>query len=352
MKVRIREWWLRASLPLAILLALLLSPGEKGGLSAQAGNGPFASPADDSGSEASTTEGALTILLPVGARGISLGRAMTARRGSEAVFWNPAGIARMESGQFTVFRGDHLAGEATAFSLLLTRQPLGSVAVSYQLLDLGDQDLTDRQGNILGTVSFRDHLGIVSFATRALPTLDVGLNFKIFQSKVTCRGQCTDAGVSGRTFAIDAGLQSTPLATLPLRISAMIAHVGPDLQLINVAQADPLPTRLRLALAYEILETLIEIPDMELWISAEVEDRWQELGSPAFYLGGELQAGREDLFFLRAGYGRNQTGGSEGLAAGLGLRYERFELSIAKSLTGGSLGPNSEPVHVTFGVGF
>lgn len=352
MRIRVRRRLLRASLLLVILLGSLTIPKEERELSAQAGGGPLTSPGDDSGSQASSTEGALTILLPVGARGISLGRAMTARRGSESVFWNPAGIARMEGGQFTVFRGDHLAGEATAFSLLLTRQPLGSVAVSYQLLDLGDQDLTDRQGNILGTVSFRDHLGIVSFATRALPTLDVGLNFKVFQSKVTCRGQCADAGVSGRTFAIDAGLQSTPVASLPLRISAMIAHVGPDLQLINVAQADPLPTRLRLALAYEILDTFLEIPDMELWISAEVEDRWQELGSPALYLGGELQAGRKDRFFLRAGYGRNQTGGSEGLAAGLGLRYERFELSIAKSLTGGSLGAASEPVHVTFGVGF
>ena len=73
----------------------------------------------------SSTEGALTLLLPIGARGIGMGRAVTTSTGAESVFWNPAGLARMEGGSFNVYRGNHLAGEATGFSLLLGRQPLG-----------------------------------------------------------------------------------------------------------------------------------------------------------------------------------------------------------------------------------
>ncbi len=302
--------------------------------------------------EPSSTEGALTLLLPIGARGIAMGRAVTASAGPESVFWNPAGVARLEGGSFVVYRGTHLAGDATGFSLVLARQPLGAVGFSYQLLDLGDQDLRDGEGNVLGSVSFRDHLALVSFGLQVLPRLDAGMNFKVFQSRITCRGQCSDAGVTGTTYALDAGIQGEPLREVPLRIGVLIAHVGPNLQLINVEQADPLPSRLRAAVSYETLRHFTEMPGLELWINAEVEDRWRDLGSPILYLGGELVAGETDLFFLRAGYGQQQSGQSAGASVGLGLRYENFDLGVAKRLSGSSLTGESEPVHISFGVVF
>jgi hypothetical protein len=302
--------------------------------------------------EPSSTEGALTLLLPIGARGIGMGRAVTASAGTESVFWNPAGLARLEGGSFFVYRGNHLAGEATGFSLVLARQPLGAVGISYQLLDLGDQDLRDNEGNVLGSVSFRDHLAVVSFGLQVLPRLDTGLNFKVFQSRITCRGQCTDAGVTGTTYALDAGVQAEPLRDIPLRVGVLVAHVGPNLQLINVEQADPLPTRLRAAVSYETLRHFTETPGVELWINVELEDRWYDLGSPILYLGVELTAGEEDLFFIRAGYGQQQSGQTAGASVGLGARYQRFDLGIAKRLSGSSLTGESEPVHLSFGVVF
>lgn len=302
--------------------------------------------------EPSSTEGALTLLLPIGARGIGLGRAVTASSGPESVFWNPAGLARLEQGGFFVYRGTHLAGEATGFSLVLARQPLGALGLSYQLLDLGDQDLRDGEGNVLGSVSFRDHLAVVSFGLQVLPGLDTGVNFKVFQSRITCRGQCTDAGVTGTTYALDAGIQAQPSETIPLRIGVLLAHVGPNLQLINVEQADPLPTRLRAAVSYEALRHFTDTPGVELWINLELEDRWRNLGSPILYLGGELVAGEGDLFFVRAGYGQQQSGQSAGASVGLGLRYEQFDLGLAKRLSGSSLTGESEPVHISFGVVF
>ena len=302
--------------------------------------------------EPSSTEGALTLLLPMGARAVAMGRAVTASQGNESAFWNPAGLARIEEGRFVVLRGNHLAGEATAFSLILARQPLGTLTFSYQLLDLGDQDYRDKDGNVLGTVSFRDHLGIVSFASQVLSWLDTGLNFKVFQTRATCRGQCTDSGVTGTTYFMDAGLLAFPIQGLPLRLGLMVAHAGPDLQLINVEQADPLPTRLRVAAAYELLNHFLEREDMELWASAELEDRVRELGSPVLYLGAEFAAGQEDQIFVRAGYGQGQTGQPAGMAVGLGIKYQQFEIGIGKALSATSLVDESEPVHVTFGVIF
>ncbi len=302
--------------------------------------------------EPSSIEGGLTLLLPMGSRAVAMGRAVTASGGNESAFWNPAGLARIEEARFVVLRGDHLAGEATAFSLVLARQPLGTLTFSYQLLDLGDQDFRDRDGNVLGTVSFRDHLGIVSFATQLLSWLDTGLNFKVFQTRANCRGQCTDSGVTGTTYFLDAGLLAAPLPTVPLRFGVLLAHVGPDLQLINVEQADPLPTRLRAAASYELLHHFLAREDMEVWATAEMEDRVRELGSPVLYLGAEYTAGRTDQVFLRAGYGQGQTGQPAGMAVGMGLRYQQFEIGIGKALSGGTIAGESEPVHITFGVSF
>lgn len=302
--------------------------------------------------EPSSTEGALTLLLPIGAKGVGMGRAVTASSGAESVFWNPAGIARLDGGGFYVYRGKHLAGEATGVSLILSRPPLGSLGVSYQLLDLGEQDLRDFEGNYLGSVSFRDHLAIVTFGLQLLPRLDAGLNFKVFQSRITCRGQCTDAGVTGTAYALDAGLLGEPFPSIPLRIGFLLAHVGPNLQLINVEQADPLPTRVRAAVSYETLRHFTDLPGVEFWVTAEMEDQWRDLGSPILFFGGEFVAGEDDLFFLRAGYGQQQSGDAAGASVGLGIRYEQFDLGVAKRVSGSSLTGESEPVHISFGVVF
>ncbi len=348
---------LRRLTVLALVFQLSPFPGGSGDLSAQEGVpgpppwSPLTFAAAALTNAPSTTEGALTLLLPIGAQGVGMGRAMTAISGPEAVFWNPAGLAQLQEGRFSVFRGEHLAGEATGLSLIFARQPLGVLAVSYHLLDLGNSVLKDAENNTIGSISFRDHLAVISFGTRVLPGLDTGVNFKVFQERITCRGQCTDAEVTGTSYAVDAGIQAMPIPTLPLRIGLMVAHAGPDLQIINVEQADPLPTRIRAAVAYEVLQRFIEEAGLELWMVAEVEDRWRNLASRVWYLGSEFLVGEEDLFFLRMGYGQEHTGGTWGASVGLGLQYDRFEVAMAKSLAG-TISEASEPVHVSFGVVF
>ncbi len=345
----------RPLLTLLVLGSLALGVGSARlcGQSLPAGNSRVAPAANASGiftSEPSSIEGALTLLLPTGAQGVGMGRAMSATPGAQSAFWNPAGLANLEEGHFTVMRGDHLAGEATAFSLILVRQPIGVLGLSFQLLDLGSQDFRDVEGNVLGTVAFRDNLSIATFSTQLLPGLDIGFNFKVFQSRITCRGECSS--VTGTSYALDAGFLSEPLPSRPLRVGIVMAHVGPNLQIINVEQADPLPTRLRAAVAYEVIHHFGELPGVDLWLTAELEDKWRSLGSPVLYLGAELVVGEEDQFFVRSGYGQGQAGQSAGASVGFGLRYERFDIGIAKRVSGTSLLAESEPVHISFGVAF
>ena len=110
-------------------------------------------------------EGALFLLLPVGAQGVSLGRAVTWVAGPEGAFWNPAGLAGIDRSQAVLVRGDHPAGTATAATVLWAARGAGTLGASYYLLDAGEIEQTDEFGRFTGTISIRNHLGIISAAT-------------------------------------------------------------------------------------------------------------------------------------------------------------------------------------------
>ena len=298
-------------------------------------------------SSAPEPEGALFLLLPVGAQGTGVARAMTALSGPESVWWNPAGVVPVREKSFLLFRSEDFSGEATAASFLASREGLGTAALSYLLFDFGDVELRDAQGNFLGTVSFRNHLGILTAGTSLLETLDVGVNLKVIQTRVACRGQCTDAGVNATTYAFDAGARWSPVPDLVL--AGAVAHVGPRLRVFNEEQADPLPSRLRVGAAYELLHHWVDRPDVMASVVVEVEDRLRDPGSPATYVGTEIVAGAGPTLTLRAGYGFGSDLTVDGAGVGVGVRFERFDVGIAKSLTSTTLDTESEPVQITLG---
>lgn len=295
-------------------------------------------------------EGALFLLLPVGAQGVALGRAMTWVEGAEGAFWNPAGLAGVERSQAVLFRGDHVVGTGTAVSVLWANPNVGTLGASYFLLDAGDIDQTDEFGNYTGSITIRNHLGIVSGAAKLMENLSGGVSFKVIRFQLACRGICADEGTTATTYAIDAGVQAVPAERL--RIGAMVANLGPSLQVLNAEQADPLPARVRVAAAYDLSGYFTDDENMGGWIAVEVQDRLRDPGSLSLYVGTEFSVGREDALYLRAGYVLGDLDQSDGARVGLGLNYERFELSIAKSLEVSTLTGETEPVHVTFSITF
>lgn len=325
---------------LTVAFSLLLLVGSAVPVAAQDGDG--------------ATEGGIFLLLPIGARAVALGRAMTAVTGTESVFWNPAGLGDLSGRRLILYKGSYVAGDAISASGLVSQEALGTVGVTYHLLDVGEQDLTDGQGNVLGTISVRNHLGVFSAATRVWDRVNLGVNLKVVQFRQSCRGQCLDAGVTATTYAVDAGVQVADVLGLPLRLGAMVANAGPRFQVRNEEQADPLPTRMRAGAAYELSGRLISSEELSLVLTAEVEERWRNrsLEAPALYLGGEFGASVEDaVLSVRAGYVIGNGEQVDGAAVGVGLRYTRFDLSIAKSLAA-NIADVNEPVHVTFGLVF
>jgi hypothetical protein len=302
-------------------------------------------------------EGALFLLLPVGAQAVSLGRAMTTVQGPESAFWNPAGLDGVTRSRFVLFRGDQVAGTATAASVLFAGENTGTLGASYLLLDVGDLDQTDEFGNVTGAITVRNHLGVISGAATLVPRLSVGVSFKMIQFRLSCRGDCQDAGTTATTYAFDIGTQFEPLERL--RIGAMVAHVGPKLQVLNVEQADPLPSRFRFAVSYDVIDRLVEREEFGGWVAVEVQDRLRDPGQPSLFVGTEFTAGGVDALSLRAGYvfadllGKVEGSDPEdGARVGLGVRFERLDLSIAKSLAVSNVTGETEPVHVSFSIGF
>lgn len=302
------------------------------------------------GAAAQSDEGAPFLLLPVGAQGVALGRAMTWVEGPEGAFWNPAGLAGVGRSQALVFRGDHAIGDATAVTVLMARPGLGTLGASYLLHDVGDIDQTDDFGNYTGTITIRNHLGVVSGAARLADRLDLGVSLKLIRFQFSCRGICANEGTTASTYAVDAGVQSSPIDAL--RMGVMVAHVGPSLQVLNAEQSDPLPARLRLAAAYDVVSAITDNDDLRGWLAFEIQDRLRDPGSPSYYTGTELTAGRVDALSLRAGYVWSDLPSEDGGRVGLGLRYERFDLAIAKSLAVSTLAEETDAVHVTFAIAF
>jgi hypothetical protein len=58
----------------------------------------------------------------------------------------------------------------------------------------------------------------------------------------------------------------------------------------------------------------------------------------------------EETVFVRAGYGGG-TGLTGGAAAGIGVRYGRFEVDIAKSFVTSPI-DDSDPIQVSFSIRF
>ncbi len=302
---------------------------------------------DDDGE---TREGALFLLLPVGAQGVGLGRAMTALQSEEGAFWNPAGIAEESDRRALVYRGDQLSGTATAASFLFPWKRVGTFGLSYLLLDVGDQDVTDGFGNSLGSISVRNHLAIASFAASLPWGIHVGANLKLVQFRIGCRGQCQDLETTSSAYGVDVGVQAQPFSTLPLRFGWMLAHAGTEFGTSDEEQSLPLPTRIRFALAYQVLHRVVEYGAMDLWATLEAEDRARDPGAPSMYAGLNFSAA--DLIFVRAGYVGGELDQTDGATVGLGLRVDRFDLNIAWSLTRSMVTGMSQPVHVALGVTF
>lgn len=295
------------------------------------------------------SECCLMLVFPVGARQAAMSEAVTSIAAPDAVFYNPAGLAELDGGHFVVHHITSSLLQADAFTLLFSPGNLATFGLSYELIDLGDSDVTGGTDIPIGKVTFREHVLIASFATTFAAGLSGGLNYKYFNRRTGCSGQCGTPSQSSVTHGLDFGVQYRPVWLGTAQFGASLLNVGFPLQVVNSEQADPMPTRLRVGMSYDVMRHIDPAGPYRLWLVVDAqEEDWKQPTSPTPSIAFELSAA--DIVFLRGGYGAGE-GVSSGPSVGVGVIYSNFNVAVAKRVSSGG-GFADDPFQLSIDVGF
>ncbi len=134
---------------------------------------------------------------------------------------------------------------------------------------------------------------------------------------------------------MDIGIQYAFGAEDNVRLGLAVRHAGFKLQLENRDQADPLPTRLHVGVAWRVFlpqpQNATERFDARFLL--DLQEAWGEYDNPDARLGLELGYGQ--AIRLRAGYAFLHSE-SRGPSVGAGLRVGRIAVDIARIFFEGS----------------
>ncbi len=294
-----------------------------------------------------------------------------------AVFWNVGGLA--------FFKGDYLslteAPWLPEFSSDLNYNFLSyshyiedwesSVAASITYFNLGQFNYTTNDPTILKTWTAYEVAVTLGYGTQIADGLGFGANFRFIRSDLAPFGQGGEAGSGiASDVSFDLGLLYRPQKLdLPvlgnfdnrLGLGITLTNLGPNLYYIDQAQADPLPTNLRLGLSVHLVKsdynnlyfvldlsrTMVRVrggdsigvnsADSSTIYSERVVDplpkslitTWSDgsgLKRIIFSLGAEYWYGQPKLIALRWGYFKeNQNfGGRNFMTFGAGIRYDIY----------------------------
>jgi hypothetical protein len=289
----------------------------------------------------------VALLRPTGARALSLGDAITARPAPDGLFANPALLALVTDDQFLVHNLNTSIEKSNTFSLLIHAGRAGGFGLTYRQNDYGKADAFDEFGNPTGTLSVLEHVLTATYATTFALGLSAGLSYELFQFRQDCAGFCQGAAFAATTHILDFGIHFRPAIVPGLDLGLSVVNLGLALQVVNADQASPTPTRLRIGAAYEVLQHTRVDSIARLRLMADLV---QPTGfrAPTLNVGAELAF--EDALFVRAGHGGG-AGVAGGVGIGVGLRFDRFDLGVARSFVSSGL-DDTDPFQITFGVRF
>lgn len=302
-------------------------------------------------------DGALFLLLPVGARAVGMGQAVVADMpGTEAVWWNPAALARAERIEAAIHHSQTIIATGDAVSIAYP-SVIGVIVASANILNYGEQRVTLGPDGSVGTILPRSFVFAGTYASPIGGRLNAGLTFKVIQLRLDCSGECTDVPTFvASTTALDIGAQYEPLSRLPLRLGAAVRNFGLRLQVNDEEQADPLPTRLQLGVRYQAYamtrdttDTLARRPgelvpeEIGVSVAGDVLSR-TDLGDPSLRVGADVVVNRR--VHLRGGYVFDRSEAS-GPSLGIGVTAGSLAVDIARTFEGFSADAGQAPVHLS-----
>lgn len=291
--------------------------------------------------------GGLFLLVPFGAHAVALGEAVVADStlGTEAMWWNPAALARLGKKEVAVHHSQTLIATSDMLTFALPSRVLGTIAASAYLVNYGDQAATDPvNGTEIGTITNRNYQLALSYATPVGKRLSAGVTYKFIMLRFQCTGVCGNVPViSGSTSALDLGAQYVLPTSLPVTIGASVRNIGPALQVKDAEQADPLPRIIQVGGKARVPLQSLNDAGASLDVTLDVQSA-AALNGAAGGLG--LILGYRDVAFLRAGY-KLQPGDAKGPSIGLGFQRGGFALDLARRFDAASAQLGEPPTYIS-----
>jgi len=246
-----------------------------------------------------------------GARALGLGGAYSALgEDADSVYWNPAGLARLEKKEVAASHAELFAQSRHDFLAYAHPTAMGTFAGAFTYLSQTGLDGRDAMGRPTGSYQASDSALTAGYA-RKTEWADLGATVKYLRSHI--------ASTEAQGMAFDLGARKTLGALI---LGAAARNLGPGLKYED--QRNDLPLRIVAGGAYKLAGGHA--------LAFELTNGPRGAGTDAAF-GGEYQAIKGVA--LRAGYATRSVGGgtgfdaARGLSLGVGLRNERLSLDYA-----------------------
>jgi hypothetical protein len=294
----------------------------------------------------SGSEGSLFLLLPTGAQAVGMGEAMVAAKpGSEGIWWNPASIGGQDKRELAIHHSKTVAGVGDALTFVMPTHSYGTAALSLNILNLGDQQITDAFNNVIGVIFPRDVVFAGTYAVSITKRLTAGLNYKVVQIRFDCSGECSSAGPAVESSrAVDVGSQYEVEVGAPLTFGVAIRNLGGRLNSAETNQNDPLPTQVELGAMYRLKFIDRYLKDTELRTAVSYINS-REFGGKSVRVGTDVTY--QSVLHLRAGFVGHDRRGDASASLGFGLQSGGLVFDIARTFGGLQAEGGQSPVYVS-----
>jgi hypothetical protein len=309
----------------------------------------------------------LSLMISPGARAAGMGEAFVGLADdATATFWNPAGLAfqygkelhLMHVNWLPEFGNDLFYDFATYIQHI---EGLGTFGINVTYLNLGEQVHTDETGAELGKFSSNEYSVALTYGTKIAENWSVGLGMRYIRSNLAGGVQVGAEQGEGvaNAFSFDiATLYKFPFAP-KLSFGLNLSNMGPKITYIDAAQADPLPTNLKIGFAYRLVESdynkvtmVVDLNKLMVkrnadgstdpfykalftspWTIDDVtRDENKEIISKKSMFNGTISGGAEywysNLFALRAGYYWDEPGKVTYTSFGGGIQYNLYRFDF------------------------
>ena len=289
-----------------------------------------------------------------------------------AIFWNPGELAFLDGQEISLTHANWLPAFGLSdlfYDHLNFRMRVddigGTIGASITYLNLGEFIVTGEEGpEEKGRFKAFEYAVTAGYSTKAFDDLGIGINLRFIHSSLSPIGTAAEQGEGiASTFSVDLATMWRP-TFLESRFSlgANLSNIGPKITYIDAAQADPLPTMLRLGFGFRILSDEYNSMTASLDFSRLLVYRdstgsdglpgslvtaWKDNGLKKVIIGTGLEYwyGAPRLIALRLGYFYENPnfGNRKFLTFGAGIRYNIYGFDFSY-ISAGSDHPLSDTI--------